>query len=227
LYQEKVRARENIRGGTRRPVRARKKVYKDDRAPVVVEIDDETDADMASVLYDWSCPLGIDMVNIGFVPGSMDAPYGEGRTVTVLLKKKMSQAASQYRMKVAESSRGGGRTLPQLNLAGILTHIFKDAYLRLCVSIRQLAPCHVLGLTHSVNILEGDTVEIMISAIAHELTPLPKVSPTPRMRSLRLKLRSDNPDINRISDSHTRIDSPNLLEGLYILIVYILFYNHF
>jgi hypothetical protein len=28
-------------------------VYKDDRAPVVVEIDDETDADMASVLYDW------------------------------------------------------------------------------------------------------------------------------------------------------------------------------
>jgi hypothetical protein len=28
-----------------------------------------------------------------------------------------------------------------------------------------MMPCHVLGLTHSVNILEEDTVEIMISAI--------------------------------------------------------------
>ena len=35
----------------------------------------------------------------------------------------------------------------------------------MCLSIKQMMPCHVLGLTHSVNILEEDTVEIMISAI--------------------------------------------------------------
>jgi hypothetical protein len=40
-------------------------VYKDDRPPVVVEIDDETDADMIAALHDWSAPIGIDMVNIG------------------------------------------------------------------------------------------------------------------------------------------------------------------
>ena len=41
----------------------------------------------------------------------------------------------------------------------------QEAYLKICISIRQMMPCHVLGLTHSVNILEEDTVEIMISAI--------------------------------------------------------------
>ena len=40
-------------------------MYKDDRPPVVVEIDDETDADMVAVLHDWVVPIGIDMVNIG------------------------------------------------------------------------------------------------------------------------------------------------------------------
>ena len=40
-------------------------VYKDDRPPVVVEIEDETDADMIAVLHDWSIPIGINMVNIG------------------------------------------------------------------------------------------------------------------------------------------------------------------
>ena len=40
-------------------------MYKDDRLPVVVDIDDETDADMMAVLHDWTVPLGIDMVNIG------------------------------------------------------------------------------------------------------------------------------------------------------------------
>jgi hypothetical protein len=40
-------------------------VYKDDRPPVVVEIDDETDADTIAALHDWSAPIGIDMVNIG------------------------------------------------------------------------------------------------------------------------------------------------------------------
>lgn len=40
-------------------------MYKDDRPPVVVEIEDETDADMIAVLHDWSIPIGINMVNIG------------------------------------------------------------------------------------------------------------------------------------------------------------------
>ena len=34
-------------------------------------------------------------------------------------------------------------------------------------------PCHVLGLTHSVNILEEDTVEVMISAIVSHADTMP------------------------------------------------------
>jgi hypothetical protein len=50
-------------------------VYKDDRPPVVVEIEDETDADMISVLHDWSIPIGINMVNIGVSGWAAICPY--------------------------------------------------------------------------------------------------------------------------------------------------------
>jgi hypothetical protein len=55
-------------------------------------------------------------------------------------------------------------TLPSPFLLSLLPRR-QEAYLKICISIRQMMPCHVLGLTHSVNILEEDTVEIMISAI--------------------------------------------------------------
>ena len=122
--REKIKVRERERIAARRPTRARRKVYKDERPPVVVEIDEETDVDMIAVLHDWSAPIGIEMVNIGFVPGSGFRPVGDGRTITVLLRKKMSQAAKQYRLKTTESSRNE-MLLPVLNLAGILTALFK------------------------------------------------------------------------------------------------------
>lgn len=50
-------------------------VYKDDRPPVVVEIEDETDADMIAVLHDWSIPIGINMVNIGVSGRAAISPY--------------------------------------------------------------------------------------------------------------------------------------------------------
>ena len=49
---------------------------------MVLEIDDETDADMNAVLNDWSSPIGIDMVNIMTVPGSHHQPVNDGRTGT-------------------------------------------------------------------------------------------------------------------------------------------------
>jgi hypothetical protein len=39
-------------------------MYKDDRPPFVLEVDDETDADISAVLADWSVPVGFDMVNL-------------------------------------------------------------------------------------------------------------------------------------------------------------------
>lgn len=57
------------------------------------------------------------------MPGSGVQPTGEGRTVSVLLRKKMSQASKQYRLRASESNRGGA-PLPSLNLGGILTLLF-------------------------------------------------------------------------------------------------------
>jgi hypothetical protein len=43
--------------------RKRRIVYKDDRAPFLMEVDDETDSDIVAVLNDWVAPVGFDMVN--------------------------------------------------------------------------------------------------------------------------------------------------------------------
>ena len=106
----------------------------------------------------------------------------------------MSVAMNEYR----NASSRNGIILPPLNLAGILTNFFKDAYLRMCYSVRQLMPCHVLGLTHSVNILEEDTVEIMMSAVAYPLIPKPRnVINFPRQKGLRLKHRGPVPFVGQ------------------------------
>lgn len=46
---------------TRKP---RKVIFKDSRPPFILELEDETDVDIISVLQDWICPVGIDMTNI-------------------------------------------------------------------------------------------------------------------------------------------------------------------
>ncbi len=54
----------------------RRVVQKDERPPFVLEVDDETDADISAVLNDWSAPVGFDMVNLSVRSGSMlhDSP---------------------------------------------------------------------------------------------------------------------------------------------------------
>lgn len=43
--------------------RKRRMVYKDDRAPFLMEVDDETDSDILAVLTDWTQPVGFEIVN--------------------------------------------------------------------------------------------------------------------------------------------------------------------
>jgi hypothetical protein len=42
----------------------KKVIYVDNRLPFVLEIDEETDADLTSVLQDFIPPVGMDLVNI-------------------------------------------------------------------------------------------------------------------------------------------------------------------
>lgn len=54
--------------------KSRKIVFRDDRAPYILEVDDETDSDIISVLMDFMPPLGFDMVNLS-VSSSMNVLY--------------------------------------------------------------------------------------------------------------------------------------------------------
>lgn len=42
----------------------KKLIFKDDRLPFLLEIDDETDLDIHAILSDWSCPTGFEFVNL-------------------------------------------------------------------------------------------------------------------------------------------------------------------
>jgi hypothetical protein len=156
-------------------------MYKDDRPPFVLEVDDETDADISAVLGDWTVPVGFDMVNLsvsnffsliiaGFivtssqsVPGSREVLKGLGRDVTVLRRGKL-----QNRKGSSSSSMGGAG---ESSLSHLLNRLFHEAYMRLCFTVRSMVPCQVLGLTHNVSILEEGQVEILVSALVHHAAP--------------------------------------------------------
>ncbi len=80
------------------------------------------------------------------------------------------------------SNAGGGNG--ESSLSYLLNRLFQEAYLRLCFSVKSMAPCQVLGLTHNVNILEEGQVEILISALVHKTAPmLTLLRPPGRSRS--------------------------------------------
>ena len=103
---------------------------------------------MNLVVDEWEPPLGIDMVNTMTVPGSKLFPEGEGQHVTLVKRCRISSRQS-------------------FSINGSLGEHFRDMYLRLCCSVRNLhavAPIQILGLHHYVSILDEDILEIVLSA---------------------------------------------------------------
>eukprot|EP01038_Epipyxis_sp_PR26KG_P009930 gene9930-13358_t len=139
-------------------------IFKDDRPPFLFEIDDETDSDIVAVLSDWFPPNGIDMVNLSFVPGESQIPVGFGRNISILRRGKISQSNSNNVMMNSTN-----------NLNKNLQSLFRDAYLRLCFSVKFLMPCQVLGLNHAVNILEDGFVEVLVNAMVHKVVSLSSI----------------------------------------------------
>lgn len=136
-------------------IRRRKKVfYKDDRPPFILEIDEETDADLSAVVDDWAPPIGMDMVNTLLVPGSRLHPDGEGQHVTLMRRCKLS--SKQH-----------------ISLNTMLSQLFTDMYLRLCYNVRGImgmSNVQILGIHHNISILDEDIVEVILSAIAYKTT---------------------------------------------------------
>lgn len=140
--------------------RAGRMVYVDERRPFVFEVEEETDVDMMAVLMERALPPGISIVNTQYVKGSADKVDGNGlRHVTVQCRVKLPVLGKAH-----ASSGAGGVSLNQH-----LTKLFQDVYARLCFSLRNMQPCHVLGLNHTVSIVEEQALEILLSAMVHKV----------------------------------------------------------
>jgi hypothetical protein len=186
----------------------KKQLFRDDRPPFILEIDDETDVDIVAMLNDWEPPIGMDMTTLTSMPGATEVPIGgSGRNITIFQRGNISAAnastpqrhrpsgsnaapphgsktyskagkhasSSAYNAPASQSSRSLSNVdiengvYPLSSSSDMLTKQFKMAYLRLCFSLRNMMPCQIVCLSHDVNILEEDTVEIIVHATAHKL----------------------------------------------------------
>jgi len=133
----------------------KKQLFKDERPPFVLEIDEETDVDITAAIRDFESPIGFDFVNLPLVPGGRFIPTGNGRMITLFKRVKL-----------------GGRGNKSLGTMGEhLNQLFKHEYLRLCFAVREMPQCQVTSVTHSLNILEDDVVELLVAAMVHRVVP--------------------------------------------------------
>lgn len=102
-------------------------------------------------------PADIDLVNLQVNPGARRILVGPGQNIVALRRIKLTSGANQQ-------SPG------ELSLK--IASLFNEVYMRICFNVRSMAPCHVLALSHSVNILEEDTIEVFATAVCYKLGPL-------------------------------------------------------
>jgi hypothetical protein len=91
---------------------------------------------------------------------------GPGKLISVLRRGKLS-GLDFNRGSIAGSSN---------SLGSQFSRIFISAYMQMAYNLRALQPCLILGLKCSVNILEEDVVEILITGISHPSPPFPDSS---------------------------------------------------
>lgn len=149
-------------------------------------------------MEDWEPPVGMDMVNTVFVPGSKLSPDGDGLHVTLMKRCKLSPRYND--------------TYP-----GLINQMFKDVYLRLCYSVKHMSyssQLHVLGVQHNISILDEGILEVLLSATVYKTSAVKTSAlafPPGAIRSRsdsRLSLdRSNRGSINSLDDFYLNRDS--------------------
>ena len=137
--------------------RRRRRHYDDAREPFVLEVDDETDEDIMSVLMDHLPPPGISLVNTQYVPGCDNGAIGT-LAEAVLVVQRIPLAKYLNRVKDARKN---------IELASIFKKLVKS----LTFKIRQAAPCFVCNLNMWIGLPADGSMEIF--ATGHVLKEAP------------------------------------------------------
>lgn len=177
LQDERVDTKDIIAQGGERRRRRRKRLYRDDKVPFVLEVDDETDEDLLSVLLDKSLPDGIRLCTTRTIPdfgtgtGGRISEFSGGPMVSLrslfavsfveypivccflcLLRSGKVVAMLRYSWKA--STRGTRSNL-------LFSTLFQELYARLCEKVKDLSPAIICQVRTQVNLTPDDQIELI------------------------------------------------------------------
>lgn len=129
--------------------RRRKRLYRDDKTPFVLEVDDETDEDLLTVLLDKQPPEGIRLCTTSTMP---DFGTGAGGSMSEFSSGPMIVAMLRYTWKA--TTRGTRSNL-------LFSTLFQELYARLCEKLKDFAPAVICQMRTQVNLTPDDQVELI------------------------------------------------------------------
>ncbi|KAG7379863.1 hypothetical protein PHYPSEUDO_008051 [Phytophthora pseudosyringae] len=122
--------------------------FSDSKETFVLEIDDETDEDLMSVLLEQELPEGIYMCNTDRLPGD----FTPGENVHLIVSMKRVEW-DEDRMR-------------DTRLNELLSVVFKELFASLLFKVRSYAPCVICGLKTRVAVASETMLEVVLSGMA-------------------------------------------------------------
>ncbi|KAG3231390.1 hypothetical protein PI124_g23513, partial [Phytophthora idaei] len=145
--------------------------FSDSKETFVLEIDDETDEDLMSVLLEQELPEGIYMCNTDRLPGD----FTPGENVHLIVSMKRVEW-DEDRMR-------------DTRLNELLSVVFKELFASLLFKVRSYAPCAICGLKTRVAVASETMLEVVLSETQQVDSPDKATSASPAVHDIPLSAK--------------------------------------
>ncbi|KDO21387.1 hypothetical protein SPRG_13700 [Saprolegnia parasitica CBS 223.65] len=122
--------------------------FSDTKHPFVLEIDDETDEDLMSVLLEQPLPEGVSIYNTDRLPGASSP----GRNIHLFLSMKRVEWDEEH--------------MRDTRLNVLFSQVFKNLFASILFKLRAFAPCVVCGLKTRVALAGENIIEVVLMGMA-------------------------------------------------------------